>query len=251
VARLISSSFTDPALAHLVCWLAALSLSSLAGATGEAGNAVASPRPVARVAMLENITSTANANPLVSEADMCRSDNAHAGHRAMLAQPGYQRSEHAYPLRGDYRLAGMNGEETSLQKELDTENPVMVNFIFTTCTTICPVMSGVFAEVQKQLGPAGDGVRMISITIDPEHDTPERLRDYAQRFRAGPQWRFLTGEPIDIIAVQKAFGVYRGNKMSHEPTTLLRRSKHDPWIRLDGIASTAEMVAEYRKLAAR
>jgi protein SCO1/2 len=166
----------------------------------------------------------------------------------MMEQKGYQRSEHAYPLF-DVGLTDMGGKETSLLKEIDAGRPVMVNFIFTTCTTICPVMSGVFSQVQKELGSESGEVRMVSVSIDPEYDTPDRLRDYAQRFGAGPQWQFLTGEVDDIVAVQKAFDVYRGNKMSHEPATLLRRSEKDPWVRLDGIASAADIVAEYRQLA--
>jgi len=177
-------------------------------------------------------------------------DDPHAHHRAMMSQKGYRRSEHDYPLQ-DYALVDMTGEETSLLREVDTDQPVMVSFIFTTCTTICPVMSAVFAQVQKELGPESASVRMISVSIDPQYDTPERLREYAKRYGAGSQWQFLTGDPDDIIAVQKAFDVYRGNKMSHEPTTLLRRSEGDPWVRLDGIASAAEIVAEYRRLAGR
>lgn len=176
--------------------------------------------------------------------------DGHTDHRAMMAKTGYQRSEHSYPV-SDRRLVGMSGEETSLLKALDTDGPVMLNFIFTTCPTICPVMSGVFSQVQKQHGPASREVRMISISIDPEYDTPDRLRDYARRFDAEPQWQFLTGDQADIVAVQKAFDVYRGTKMSHEPTTLLRRSKNDPWIRLDGIASAGEIVAEYQNLVGR
>jgi len=177
-------------------------------------------------------------------------DDPHAQHRAMMAKQGYQRSEHAYPLK-DHALVDMAGEETSLLREVNVDRPVMVNFIFTTCTTICPVMSGIFSQVQQKLGPASQDLRMISISIDPEYDTPERLRDYAKRYKAGPQWEFLTGNPDDIVAVQKAFDVYRGNKMSHEPTTLLRRSPSDPWVRLDGIASAADIIAEYRSLADR
>ncbi len=184
------------------------------------------------------------------QAENAAEDDPHAHHRAMMGQKGYQRSEHAYPLK-DFELVSMAGEETSLLKELDTDRPVMVNFIFTTCTTICPVMSGIFAQVQKELGPASSEVRMISVSIDPEYDTPERLREYAERFEAGPQWQFLTGDIDDVVAVQKSFDVYRGNKMSHEPTTLLRKSASDPWVRLDGIASADEIVAEYRQLAER
>lgn len=250
MTRIIKPSIAPSAPARLACLFAGLAWVSLASAAAVAGSGDRAPHQLGRLAKLDSIMSDGSAHPQISEADMCRSSDGHARHRAMLAQKGYQRSEHAYPL-SDYRLADMAGGETSLQKELDTDLPVMVNFIFTTCTTICPVMSGVFAQVQRELGPASDEVRMISITIDPEYDTPERLRDYAQRFGAGPQWQFLTGDPNDITAVQKAFGVYRGNKMSHEPATLLRRSRHDPWIRLDGIASAAEIVAEYRNLAGR
>jgi protein SCO1/2 len=165
----------------------------------------------------------------------------------MMNQTGYRRSEQVYDLP-DAELVGMDGKPTSLLDELDAGKPVMVNFIFTTCTTICPVMTGVFSQVQKELGPDSDNVRMISVSIDPEYDTPERLRDYAAGFHAGPQWHFLTGNTGDIVAVQRAFDVYRGNKMNHEPTTLMRRSPGEPWIRLDGIASAAEVANELHEL---
>ena len=174
-------------------------------------------------------------------------DDPHAHHRAMMNQKGYKRSEHQYRLE-DLELTAMDGSETSLFAELDSGKPVMINFIFTTCTTICPVMSATFAQVQGELGPDAENVRMISVSIDPEYDTPGRLRAYASLFHAGDQWQFLTGKLDNVIAVQKAFDVYRGNKMNHEPTTLLRRSPGDSWVRLDGIASAAEIVAEDRDL---
>lgn len=177
-------------------------------------------------------------------------DDPHAHHRAMMSRKGYQRSEHQYELP-DLELTAMSGEPTTLSAELDIGKPVMINFIFTTCTTICPVMSGTFAQVQSQLGPEADEVRMVSFSIDPEYDTPERLRAYAKQFGAGSQWQFLTGDLDSLISVQKAFDVYRGNKMNHEPTTLMRRSPGEPWVRLDGIASAAQIVAEYRQLVQR
>ena len=63
---------------------------------------------------------------------------------------------------------------------------------------------------------------MVSISIDPEYDTPEALNAYARRFDAGPQWEFLTGSLDDSIAVQKAFDADRGDKMNHAPLTLFR-----------------------------
>jgi protein SCO1/2 len=131
---------------------------------------------------------------------------------------------------------------------LNYEGPVLLQFIFTTCPTICPVMSSTFSAAQDQLGPDPDHVRMISISIDPEHDTPARLREYAQKFNAKPQWHFLTGKLDDVVAVQKAFDAYRGSKMRHEPITFLRASPKEPWVRLNGLMSAAALVAEYHRL---
>jgi protein SCO1/2 len=171
----------------------------------------------------------------------------HAHHRHMMESKTYSRSERDYQLP-DVELVNMEAEKTSLLNEINVGKPVMVNFIFTTCTTICPVMSATFAQVQSELGDDSDELRMISFSIDPEQDTPERLREYAGRFNAGPQWQFLTGSLADSVAVQKAFDVYRGNKMNHEPTTLMKAADSDTWVRIDGLAKAADIVAEYHRL---
>ncbi len=102
----------------------------------------------------------------------------------------------------DVTLTDMNGSKVRLISALGHEGPVMLQFIFTTCPTICPVMSGTFAAAQGKLGAESKKVRMISITIDPEHDTPERMRDYARKFRALEQWLFLTCVADDILSVE-------------------------------------------------
>jgi protein SCO1/2 len=173
----------------------------------------------------------------------------HAHHRHMMETKSYSRSLHRYDLP-DLAMVDMDGGKTSLLSEVNRDQPVMLNFIFTTCTTICPVLSATFSQVELELGDESDQVRMISITIDPEYDTPARLRDYAERYHAGSQWQFLTGNLQDIVAVQKAFDVYRGTKMSHEPFTFLRVSAYAPWVRLKGLASAADVVREYRQLVA-
>ena len=171
----------------------------------------------------------------------------HAHHRHMLETSTYSRSLHSYDLP-DLALVNMQGQKTSLLNEVSGDRPVMLNFIFTTCTTICPVLSATFSQVEKELGAERDRVRMVSITIDPEYDTPVRLRAYAARYNAGDQWQFLTGSREDIVAVQKAFDAYRGTKMNHEPFIFLRVSAQEPWVRLDGLASAADVVREYRQL---
>jgi len=171
----------------------------------------------------------------------------HAHHRHMMESKTYSQSEHDYQLP-DVDVVNMAGEKTNLLNEINSGKPVMVNFIFTTCSTICPVMSATFAQVQSELGDESDALRMISFSIDPEHDTPERLREYAGRFNAGPQWQFLTGSLENSAAIQKSFDVYRGNKMNHEPTTLMKAADSDTWVRIDGLAKAADIVAEYHRL---
>jgi len=176
-------------------------------------------------------------------------DEHHHHHHAM-ADPGYQRSAASYAIP-DVRLVDMDGKPVSLRDGLGGEEPVLLNFIFTSCTAICPAMSATFMQVQDSLGDEIGRVRMVSISIDPENDTPDRLKEYAERFHAGAQWKMLTGSAEDSIAVQRAFDAYRGGKMNHAPVTFLRAGGADrSWVRLDGLASAADIVDEYRKLAA-
>lgn len=146
----------------------------------------------------------------------------------------------------DVTMIGMNGEKVNLRSELNN-SPVLVDFIFTTCSTICPALSATMSDVQQTLAKEGIKAHLVSISIDPEQDTPAQLKAYAAKFNAGPGWEFFTGTLADSIAVQKAFNAYRGDKMNHTALTLLRSSPNAPWVRIDGFISSKELVAEYRK----
>jgi cytochrome oxidase Cu insertion factor (SCO1/SenC/PrrC family) len=146
----------------------------------------------------------------------------------------------------DVGLVDQAGAAVRLGAELGRPGPVLLQFIFTTCSTVCPVLSGTFAAVQERLPAA----RLLSISIDPEEDTPARLAAYARRFGAGPRWQLLTGRLDDVIAVERAFDVYRGNKMRHEPLTLVRAGPGQPWLWLEGLPTAAELAAEVNGLAA-
>jgi len=144
----------------------------------------------------------------------------------------------------DVQLVRADGARVKFRQELEGGRPVVLNFIFTTCTAICPVMSQTLAKVQQRLGPDRERVRMLSVSIDPEQDTPERLAAYAKKFGAGAQWSFYTGTTEASIALQKAFDVYRGNKMNHSPVTFVRTAPDRPWIRLEGLGNADAIVRE-------
>jgi protein SCO1/2 len=169
--------------------------------------------------------------------------DAHHHHHEVPS--GIRRSVASY-LVPDVMLVDQHGRRVAVRDLLATDKPLLMNFIFTTCTAICPVMTATFGQVQQGLAEDRDKVRMVSISIDPEQDTPAALTAYAKRFSAGPQWVFLTGSLEDTIAVQEAFGAYRGDKMNHVPLTLLRAGPEAPWVRYDGFAAAGDLVKEVR-----
>lgn len=167
--------------------------------------------------------------------------DSHAHQHHLLQTPSVQvRAVGRYAVP-DVTLVRSDGTRVRLAQELDDRRPVLVDFIYTTCTTICPLMSQIFAEVQKRLGRDARRVKMVSISIDPEEDTPKRLAEYSKRYHPGAQWTFLTGSPEASLLAQRAFDAYRGDKMNHMPVIFLRRARGEPWIRLDGFA-TPDMV---------
>ena len=90
----------------------------------------------------------------------------------------------------------------------------------------------------------------MSISIDPEQDTPARLVEYARRFHAGPEWQHYTGTLAASITAQRAFDVYRGGKMSHTVVTLMRAAPGKPWLRIEGFATPDDLLRDYRELVA-
>lgn len=174
--------------------------------------------------------------------------HAHHHHAMPSTQDGYVRTQASYTIP-DVKMLDADGAGVPLRSSLD-DKPVILNFIFTSCGAICPVMSNTFSQVQDALGPEKDAVRMVSISIDPEQDTPTALKAYAGKYGAGPQWQMLTGSLDDSIAVQRAFDIYRGDKMNHQPATFLRAGPEQPWVRLDGFASAADILHEYHRLTA-
>ena len=173
----------------------------------------------------------------------------HSHHQQMMNNKSYSTSVNQYPIP-DVLLSSDAGEKKRIAEVLNSDKPVMLNFIFTTCTTICPVLSASFTQVQKELQGEVEDIMMVSISIDPEYDTVDRLSAYAKRFEAGPQWEFFTGKLKDVIAVEKAFDIYRGSKMNHEPVTLIRAKSDQPWLRIEGLANANDIVSEYRELVA-
>jgi protein SCO1/2 len=152
-------------------------------------------------------------------------------------------SRHTYTLP-NLTLVDQDGRRVAVSEVLDGAGPVAVNFIFTSCTTVCPVLSATFAALDgKQEG--GAPIRRVSISIDPEHDRPAVLKAYAAQFHAAPGWRFYTGDADDIRKLLAALDVYTGDKSNHRPVTLLREGRASSWVRIDGFTTAAQLVSAF------
>ncbi len=106
-------------------------------------------------------------------------------------------------------LTSQDGQKLRFFDDIVKGKVVMINMIFTSCPDVCPLETARLAEVQRILGDrVGKDVFMYSITIDPDHDTPEVLKEYAEKYHAGPGWTFLTGNKDDITLLRRKLGMY-------------------------------------------
>jgi protein SCO1/2 len=166
---------------------------------------------------------------------------------AVAEQKRYKRTEETYVVP-DVVLINQDREKIHLVELLNSDKPVLVDFIYGTCTTICPILSAGYSNLQRKLAPDPEQVRLISISIDPEYDTPEVMTEYLARYQAKPGWDYLTGSREDIEKVMHAFDAYVQDKMSHFPLTLIRTPGGNKWIRIYGLVGTSELMKEYAAL---
>jgi protein SCO1 len=163
------------------------------------------------------------------------------------AAPKYKRTVEKYKVP-DVTLVNQEGERVHLKSLLEGDKPVILDFIYGTCTTICPVLSIGFSHFQKQLGADVVNVRLVSISIDPDNDTPQVMKEYLARYNAREGWDFLSGKREDVILVMKAFDAYVVNKMNHYPLTILHAPGSKHWIRITELLGSSDLMREYESL---
>jgi protein SCO1/2 len=167
----------------------------------------------------------------------------HSQHHMPVDGRGTNRTSVNYAIP-DVRLTRQDGAVINLGEEINDGRPVVLAFIYTSCTSVCPLISHTLSQLQSKLGENAGRVHLMSITIDPEQDNPSRLREYAKTFNAGPEWQHYTGTLAASQTVQRAFDVYRGNKMDHSPATLVRTAPGATWTRIEGFATADQLLAE-------
>lgn len=151
----------------------------------------------------------------------------------------------------DTPLIDRHGRERRLKTDVLGDRVTVVNFVYTTCTTICPITSATFAQLQERLGARlGRQVQLVSITLDPQRDTSARLDAYAAKHDAGAHWTWLTGRKDAIDSVLKAFGAYTSSPENHPAMVMVGDAHSGRWTRLYGFPSVAEILAEVERRTA-
>ncbi len=149
-------------------------------------------------------------------------------------------------------LITQDGKKVHFYDDLIKGKIVAIDLIYTTCHYSCPLETARLAQVQKKLGDrVGKDIFFYSISIDPEHDTPEALRAYMEQFHVGPGWTFLTGKKEDIIFLGKRLGLYTTpsvNADGHIAHLLIGNDAIGQWVRssaLDNPSFQARMIGEF------
>ncbi len=121
-------------------------------------------------------------------------------------------------------LQNQDGETLHFYDDVIKGKVVTINFMFTSCGDSCPMETAKLRKIQEMLGEhAGKDVYMYSITVDPERDTPAKLKAYMQKFNIGPGWQFLTGKKADIDEIRKKLAMYSDeeDELSDHPITFV------------------------------
>jgi cytochrome oxidase Cu insertion factor (SCO1/SenC/PrrC family) len=151
----------------------------------------------------------------------------------------------------DTTVYDQNGKRLNFYTDLVKGKTVAINFIFTTCTTICPPLEATFHKVQQELGErVGRDVQMISISVDPTTDTPARLKSFSEKFKAGPGWTFITGSKPEIDQLLRALGASVTDKNNHSPMLLVGNDAAGYWTRTYGLAPAPTIIKVITEAAA-
>lgn len=143
----------------------------------------------------------------------------------------------------DRPVVDQDGVRASFAKTSVGRHLVVVNFIYTSCSTLCPLQSAILASLQDRLGDRlGRDVALLSITIDPAVDVPSRLHEQAERFGAKPGWRFLTGKPKDIEVILTGLQAWVETPEDHPGFFLVGSAEQRNWSKLDALASPDQLM---------
>jgi len=150
----------------------------------------------------------------------------------------------------DVELVDQSGKKVHFYSDLVKGKVVAINTIFTTCTTICPVMGANFSKLSKLLPNEKEKINLVSVSIDPAVDTPERLKQWSKGFgEPGANWTLLTGRKADVDGLLKALQVFTADKQNHAPVVLIGGAGGGNWTRASALLTPSRLAELIRARA--
>lgn len=148
------------------------------------------------------------------------------------------------------KVLDREGKELTFYDDLIKDKVVAINFVFSSCPTICPAMEVNFSQLQQSLKASGQAeIRLISVTVDPENDTPARLKKWSQLFKAEKGWSFITGKKQTIHGLLKSLEVFTADINDHPSFILIGNDSTGTWKRVNSLASPELLAKELTTLA--
>ncbi len=158
--------------------------------------------------------------------------------------------EQTKPSIPDLLLVDQDGEKVRFYSDLVKGKVVAINFVFTTCTTICPPLGATFARIQSLLGKRmGNQLQLISISVDPAVDTPQRLKAWSDKFHRKPGWTLVTGAKPEVDALLVALGAEVAGKADHTPMILIGNDATGAWTRAYGLGGATQVAKSIESIA--
>ena len=143
----------------------------------------------------------------------------------------------------DVELINQDGEKMRFYSDVLKNKVVIINAFFSTCTSVCPPINRNLEKIQEALGDRlGKDVFLVSISVDPETDTPTRLKEYSRRFHARPGWMFLTGKKENVDWALYKLGQYVETKDDHSTVIIIGNEPKGLWKKALGLAKADELV---------
>lgn len=149
----------------------------------------------------------------------------------------------------DATLVDRHGTKHKFRRDVVGSRIVVANFVFTSCSTVCPVQSAILSAVQDRLGDRlGSEVVLVSVSVDPFNDSPAQMNAMAERFGARPGWYWLTGDETEVGRVLGGLRARADTPGDHVSAFLVGRAGQTRWARLEGSASPEAIVAAVESL---
>lgn len=144
----------------------------------------------------------------------------------------------------DSALRDQDGKPVRFYSDLIRGKSVAINFVYTSCAYTCPPLADRFAKLQQLLGGRlGKDFHLISVSVDPLTDTPERLKAWGAKFGARPGWTFVTGEKAEVDRLLRALTGDPSGREYHSVAVLVGGGARGEWVRAYGLAQPARLRA--------